>query len=51
MNVISLFDGLSAGRIALDRIGLNVDNYFASEIEQNAIKIATKKLPKNKACW
>ena len=38
MNVLSLFDGISAGRMALERNGIKVDNYFASEIDENAIK-------------
>ena len=40
MNVLSLFDGMSCGRIALDRLGIDVDNYFASEIDKNAIKVS-----------
>lgn len=40
MNVLSLFDGMSCGRIALDRIGVQVDNYFASEIDKHAIKVS-----------
>ena len=39
MNVLSLFDGMSCGRIALDRLGIKVDNYYASEIDKYAIKI------------
>lgn len=38
MNVLSLFDGISCGRIALDRLGITPTNYFASEIDKNAIK-------------
>lgn len=38
MNVLSLFDGMSCGQIALDRIGVKVDNYFASEIKPYAIE-------------
>lgn len=38
MNVLSLFDGVSCGRIALDRLGIKPTNYFASEIDKNAIK-------------
>lgn len=45
MNVLSLFDGMSCGRIALDRLGIKVDNYFASEIDKYAIKIAQKNYP------
>lgn len=40
MNVLSLFDGISCGRVALERAGIEVDNYFASEIDKWAIKIS-----------
>lgn len=40
MNVLSLFDGMSCGRIALERAGVKVDNYFASEIDKHAIMVA-----------
>ena len=36
MNVLSLFDGMSCGRIALERAGIKVTNYFASEIDKHA---------------
>lgn len=39
LNVLSLFDGISCGQIALERAGFKVDNYFASEVDTNAIKI------------
>ena len=39
MNVLSLFDGMSCGQIALQRAGIKVDNYFASEIDEYAIKV------------
>lgn len=45
MNVLSLFDGMSCGRIALDRVGINVTNYYASEIKQTAIKVAKHNYP------
>ena len=45
MNVLSLFDGISCGRVALERAGIKVDNYFASEIDKNAIKIAKDNYP------
>lgn len=45
MNVLSLFDGISCGRVALERAGILVDNYFASEIDPAAIKIASKNYP------
>ena len=32
MNVLSLFDGMSCGQIALEKSGFQVDKYFASEI-------------------
>jgi len=45
MNVLSLFDGMSCGQIALDQLGIKVDNYFASEIDKYAIEIAKKNYP------
>jgi len=39
MNVLSLFDGISCGQVALQRSKIKVDNYFASEIDSNAIKV------------
>ena len=40
MNVLSLFDGMSCGQIALQKSGIQVDNYFASEIDKHAINVA-----------
>jgi DNA (cytosine-5)-methyltransferase 3A len=45
MNVLSLFDGMACGLVALKRAGIKVDNYFASEINKWAIKIAKKNHP------
>lgn len=45
MNVLSLFDGMSCGQIALDRLGIKVDKYFASEIEDKAIKVTKANFP------
>ena len=45
MNVLSLIDGMSCGQLALQRIGAKVNNYFASEIDPYAIKIAKKNFP------
>lgn len=45
MNVLSLFDGLSCGMIALERAGIPVSNYFASEIDKYAIKVSEKNYP------
>lgn len=40
MNVLSLFDGMSCGKIALDNLGIKYDNYFASEIDKHAIQVS-----------
>src|SRR5210317_2158501 len=45
LNVLSLFDGMSCGRIALDRCGIPVNVYYASEIDKYAIEIAKKNYP------
>ena len=45
MNVLSLFDGMSCGRIALERAGIQVTSYFASEIDKHAIKVAMHNYP------
>ena len=45
MNVLSLFDGMSCGRIALERAGIPVTNYFASEIDTHAIKVSKANYP------
>lgn len=46
MNILSLFDGMSCGQIALDQIGIKIDNYFASEIKPHAIKVTQENYPK-----
>lgn len=46
MNVLSLFDGISCGQIALNRAGIKYDNYFSSEIDKNAIKVTQHNFPK-----
>ena len=48
MNVLSLFDGMSCGQIALDRLGVKYDNYFASEIDKYAIRVTQKNYPNTK---
>ena len=48
MNVLSLFDGMSCGQIALDQLGVKVDNYYASEIDKYAIKVTQKNYPNTK---
>ena len=45
MNVLSLFDGMSCGQIALEKVGFQVDKYFASEIDKHAIKVAKANYP------
>jgi len=45
LNVLSLFDGMSCGRLALDRAGIKVENYFASEIDKHAIKVTQHNFP------
>lgn len=45
MNIISLFDGISCGMVALKRAGLPVDNYYSSEIDPYAITISQKNYP------
>ncbi len=45
MNVLSLFDGMSCGQQALERCGIVVDNYFASEIDKHAIAVTMHNYP------
>ena len=45
MKVLSLFDGMSCGQIALERVGIKVDKYYASEINPYSIKITQKNYP------
>lgn len=45
MNVLSLFDGMSCGQIALNRAGIKYDKYFASEIDKHAIKVTQHNYP------
>jgi DNA (cytosine-5)-methyltransferase 3A len=45
MNVLSLFDGMSCGQIALERAKIKVDNYYASEIDKHAIKVTQHNYP------
>ena len=44
LKVLSLFDGISCARVALERLGYEVE-YYASEIDKYAIKIAQKNYP------
>ena len=45
MNVLSLFDGMSCGRIALEKSDIHIDKYFASEINKDAIKVTQSNYP------
>ena len=45
INVLSLFDGISCGQIALERAGVKVDKYYASEIDKYAIKVTQYNYP------
>lgn len=45
MNVLSLFDGCSSGQLALDRAGIPVYRYYASEIDKYAIKVTQANFP------
>jgi site-specific DNA-cytosine methylase len=46
MNVLSLFDGISCGQLALSRAGVKYNNYYASEIDKYAKIITQKNFPK-----
>ena len=50
MKVLSLFDGISCGMVALERAGIPVERYVAYEIEPNAIKISKKNYPQIEHC-
>lgn len=45
MNILSLFDGTSAGRLAAERAGLPINKYYASEIDKYAIAVSKKNYP------
>lgn len=45
IKVLSLFDGISCGRLALERAGIEVDAYYASEIDASAERISQKNWP------
>lgn len=46
MNVLSLFDGMSCGQLALNKAGIKYDNYYASEIKEDAVKVTQYNYPK-----
>lgn len=45
MKVLSLFDGISCGKVALERAGIQIEEYVAFEIDKYAIKISKKNHP------
>ena len=45
MNVLSLFDGMSCGQIALERAGINVSKYYAAELDKYAITVTQANYP------
>lgn len=45
MNVLSLFDGISCGRVALERAGIEVNKYYASEIDKYATQVSQNNYP------
>lgn len=51
MKVLSLFDGISCGYVALERAGIPIDAYYASEIDKHAIKVATTNHPDIVEIW
>lgn len=46
MNILSLFDGISCGMVALERAGIKVDKYYSSEVDKHAIAISEKNYKK-----
>ena len=45
MNVLSYFDGISCGRLALEELNIQIDSYFSCEIDKNAIKVSNDNFP------
>lgn len=50
MNIVSLFDGMACGMLAMQGAGVKVDNYWAYEIDKYAIQTATHNFPEIKEC-
>jgi DNA (cytosine-5)-methyltransferase 3A len=48
INVLSLFDGMSCGQIALNKLGIEIENYYASEIDKHAIAVTMHNFPNTK---
>ena len=47
MNVLSLFDGISCARIALENLGVAVEEYFSSEVDKNCVDLSQLRFPNN----
>lgn len=45
MRILSLFDGISCGQVALERVGIPIETYYASEIDKYAIQVTQKNYP------
>jgi DNA (cytosine-5)-methyltransferase 3A len=45
MNILSLFDGMSCGQIALNKVGIKYETYYSSEIDKDAIKVTQHNYP------
>ncbi len=45
LKILSLFDGISCARVALERAGIPVEDYYASEIDKYAMQISQKNYP------
>lgn len=50
MKVLSLFDGISCGMVALERAGMPIERYVAYEIDKYAIKVSQKNYPNIEQC-
>jgi site-specific DNA-cytosine methylase len=48
VNVLSLFDGMSCGQLALKKAGIHYNNYYASEIDKHAIIVSMENFPQTK---
>ena len=45
IKVLSLFDGISCGQVALTQLGIDIETYYSSEICKDAIKVTQKNFP------
>lgn len=47
MNVLSLFDGISCARVAIENAGHDIDNYFSSEVDKACVQLSATRFPDN----